>query len=239
MTGRNKAMKKLVCLIAILSLCFWSRSSEAQSIVWEIKQHSGDPVTFKAEISEKLGSGFVPAGLSCDGKDVYILYIKGLNIPVSDWLLEGYSTGEETDAAVTARAGEGFFPAGFSRTAEKLYVFYIKIEAPMGEWKIITTTPDLGDVESTVRYLVAKGYIPAGITFFKDEYWTLVMGGGPLKPDKWLIEVYEVGDFKDKINKNIEKGFVPWGFEYSGGKRIDVLYLGFNNPPEQLLPDVK
>jgi hypothetical protein len=236
MTAENALMKKLACLMAAFVLFFSGRSAEAQSIVWEIKQHSRDPIDFNAEINSKLESGFVPAGLSCSGKDVYILYVQGVNVSVSGWRLEGYATAQEMEAAVAARVKEGFFPAGISRTEEKLYIFFIKTGMPMGEWKIISTTPEIGDVESNVRSFVEKGYVPAGVTFFKDEYWTLVIAGSPVKPDKWLIDVYDASDFKEKINRNIERGFVPWGFEYSGGKRIDILYLGFSSSPVPAAP---
>ncbi len=44
---------------------------------------------------------------------------------------------------------------------------------------------------------------------------------------KYLVESYKTGTHGPAIDANIRRGYLPWGVEYSGKDRIDILYVGF------------
>jgi hypothetical protein len=218
-------MRKAIGLAAALAaLCLPAAS---QTVNWEIKLHSTNLKTLEAEVNGMMRNAFRPMGITYDNRELYILYIQDPDFAVSSWLIEWYSTLDELQKKVTANMRRGLVPMGVTFTGDKFFILYLETESTATHWQLEPSGTDLESVQSAVAPWSAQGYVPVGITFFRDEYWTLMLKIPGTAVKNWLIESYEVGQHGESVNEAIRRGYLPWGLEYSGDRRIDILYVAF------------
>lgn len=218
-------MKILTALaLGLAALCL---PAAAQSLNWEIKLHSTNTKVFEAEVSRYIQNGFRPMGITYDNRELYVLYIQDPDFEIASWLLEWYSGLDELQNSVTANMRRGLVPMGVTYTGDKFYILYLETGSSAAAWRLERSGTDLESVQNAVAPYSAQGFVPVGITFFQDEYWTLMLKVPGTAVKNWLIESYEAGEHAPGINAAIERGYMPWGLEYSGDKRIDILYVAF------------
>lgn len=218
-------MKKAIGLIVALAAL--SLPAASQTITWEIKLHSTDLQKLEAEVQDFIQRGYRPMGITYDNRELYILYLYEPNFEISSWLIEWYSSLDEVEQKVTANMKRKLVPMGITYTGDKFYFLYLETESSATAWQLEPSGTDLASVQDAVAPFSAKGYVPVGITFYQNEYWTLMLKIPGTTVKNWLIESYEVGQHGPAIDAVIQRGYIPWGLEYSGDKRIDILYVSF------------
>jgi hypothetical protein len=217
----RKTLPLLFCLLALALM------ASAQTIRWEIKQHSTDIKSLESQVTAYMNQGYVPMGITYDNKELYILYVQDRGLGAEAWKIEWYDNRQSIKDGISGFLKKGYVPTGITYTGDQLYVLYVKTENNVTGWQLEPSGTSLSSVRKTVQPWADKLYVPSGITFWQDQYWTLLLKTPGTTVKGWLIETYDVGTHGDLINDNIRRGYVPWGLEYSGSKRIDILYVKF------------
>lgn len=217
----RKTLSLFFCLLALALM------ASAQTIRWEIKLQSTDLDTLKTQVTAFLNQGYVPLGITFDNKELYILYIQAGDVDVEAWRIEWYDNRQAVNDGISGFLKKGYVPTGITYTGDQLYVLYLKMENNVTAWRLEPSGTSLSSVRKAVQPWADKLYVPSGITFWQDQYWTLLLKTPGTTAKSWLIESYEVGTHGDLINDNIRREYIPWGLEYSGDKRIDILYVKF------------
>jgi hypothetical protein len=220
-------MKRIISISLFFVVVMFSFNVFAQEVSWEIKQHSTDLETLKQEVTEYVNNGYVPLGITYDGNELYILYVEEPDLGMEAWLIEWYNNKDEIQKGITAKMNQGYMPTGITYSEDVLYVLYVKMTNSATAWQLVPSATNLKAVEKAIQPYVKQGYVPSGIAFYKNEYWTMLLLISNTTVKSWKIESYRVGTHTAQINANIEKGYLPWGLEYSGKDRIDILYVGF------------
>jgi hypothetical protein len=221
-------MKKVSFLGVLIVAAILAVQVGAQEVSWEIGQHSTDLDALKQEISGYTENGYIPLGIAYNGTELYILYVDKPDLGMEAWSIEQYDTQDTWQSSITGKMKQGYLPTGITSISDSLYVLYVKMTKPATEYQLVPSGGDVKSVKKTIQPYLNKGYIPTGIAFYKNEYWTLLVLSPDLKITNWKIETYPVGEQEAAINANLEKGLLPWGVEYSGKDRIDILYISFN-----------
>jgi hypothetical protein len=217
----RKTVSLLFCLLALALMAL------AQTIRWEIKQHSTDIDVLESQVTAYLNQGYVPLGITYDNKELYILYIQDKDLNTEAWMIEWYDNRQAIKDGISDMLKKGYVPTGITYTGDQLYVLYVKMENNVTSWQLEPSGTNLTEVQKIIQPWADKLYVPTGITFWQDQYWTLLLKTPGTTVKGWMIETYDVGKHGDLINANIRRGYIPWGLEYSGDKRIDILYVKF------------
>ena len=74
-------MKKLIILSLCVAGMIVASTTDAQEISWEIKLHTSDDINqFEREVTNYVNRGYVPLGVTYDDVELYILYVKDLDL---------------------------------------------------------------------------------------------------------------------------------------------------------------
>ncbi|MCG2814890.1 MAG: hypothetical protein L6425_02970, partial [Candidatus Aminicenantes bacterium] len=76
MSARNRYFS--LFFLFVLFFAFSGVHLDAQNISWEIRKHSTELESLKAEVTDFMRRGYVPMGLTYDDVELYILYVTGL-----------------------------------------------------------------------------------------------------------------------------------------------------------------
>jgi hypothetical protein len=199
----------------------------AESPFWEIKLHSTELEVLKAEVTEYCDAGLLPVGMSYNGNELYLMYIEATDLTIEAWLINWYDNETDLQYGINATMEEGYIPTGLSYIGEQFFVLYVKTENSAKAWQLVPSGVNLSAVKKAIQSYVDNGYVPSAVAFFDNQYWTLLLDTPGTTIKKWLLETYKTGTHGQKIDERIEEGYIPWGLEYSGTDRIDILYIGF------------
>lgn len=221
-------MRKIVCVLAVLMVfTLLAVDAGAQHVAWEIKFH-GDLGKIKNEINKFTQDGYVPVGLSLSEGGFYILYIKTELLTITAWRLSSYDNVEALKSGLTSSMESGYVPSGVSYTSDKFYVLYIKPQHETATaWRIVSADMNMDNVQASIQEWAKEWYFPVGITSYGGKYYTLMIKTKQTDIKSWMIRWYEPNSqaLQAGINKAIEEGYVPWGFNYLGSQ-VHVLYAG-------------
>jgi len=219
-------MKRIVSLSLFVLIIVFSFNVFAQTISWEIKQHSTDIDLFENEVTDYVNNGYVPLGITYDNVELYILYVYDPEFGMQAWSVEWYENRTAAQNGITNNMNQGYIATGITYTGDQFYVLYVKVENSATAWRLEPSAIDLQSVHDAIQPYINQGYVPAGITAFEGEYWTLLLEIPDTTIQSWRLESYVVGNHADGINLNIEQGYIPWGIMYRDDM-IDILYVGF------------
>jgi len=216
------AFSLLLCILLLVV-----DNVSAQMINWEIKQHSTDIELLEQEVTNYVNNGYIPLGLSYDNVELYILYVRDPDFGMEAWSIEWYENKTEIQNGITDNMNQGYVPTGITYTGDLFYVLYVMIESSATAWQLIPAALDLDAVHDAIQPYIVQGYLPSGITAFEGEYWIMLLHIPDTTAEYWKIEAYETGRHGDEINRNIERGFFPWGLMYRSDRGVDILYVNF------------
>lgn len=220
-------MKKFIFVNVCVFMLLLTLNTSAQTISWEIRQHSTDLELLEKEVSSYINNGYVPLGITYDNVELYLLYVQDWDFGLEAWSIEWYEGPDDIQNGITENMNNGYIPTGISHTGDLFYVLYVKVESSAEAWQLIPSGTDLQDVQREIQPIVQQGAVPVGITAYEGEYWTLLLDIPDTTVKYWRIESYETGAHVDGINQNIEEGYMPWGIIYRHDRGVDILYVGF------------
>ena len=222
-------MKQHVWISALLLVLAFAMPVFGQDVYWEIKLHNSDNTDILTrEIDAYVDNGYVPLGITYDNVELYILYVYDTDIVVYDWAIEWYDNRNTVQNGITNSMNQGYIPTGITYTGDLFYVLYIQTDSSANAWQLLPSGTNLQSVHNVIQPYVSQGYLPIGVTSLENEYWTLLLRIPDTTANYWRLETYEVGTHANPINRNIEKGYIPWGLMYNADAgEIDILYVGF------------
>jgi hypothetical protein len=156
------------------------------------------------------------------------LYVYDPDFGALGWSIERYDNREQIRGGITDSIEDGYIPTGVTYTGELFYVLYVLVESSADAWQLVPSGTNLESVRQEIQPYVSQGYLPVGVTSLDEEYWTLLLHIPGTTAVYWRLESYVVGTHADSINRNIERGYFPWGVMYNANAGdIDILYVGF------------
>ncbi len=133
-------------LVGLLLAAAWPAASSGQTISWEIKKHSTNMTRFEAEVSGYVKRGCVPVGLTYDKREIYVMYLQGIEVEVSAWRMAWYDTVDGIREGINGKIAEGFIPSAITYTGDSFFVLFIKTPGQVLAWQIVPSSADLEDV---------------------------------------------------------------------------------------------
>ncbi len=219
-------MKKIVIVSVFVFVLMFSFHVFAQTVSWEIKQHSTDIKTLETEVTAYANQGYVPLGITYDNVELYILYVQDPDFGMEAWSIDWYKSDEDLQSGITEYMKNDYIPTGVTFTGDLFYVLYVQTDSSATAWQLLPSGTDLDDVQNTIQPYIKQGYLPVGVTALDGVYWILLLQVTDTTAQSWSLERYKVGSHSNQINRNIEQGSLPWGVMYRDDL-IDILYVGF------------
>ncbi|MFH1092284.1 MAG: hypothetical protein V1742_12025 [Pseudomonadota bacterium] len=227
-------MKRMsLAVVGLLLLLFLASGAWAQRIEWEIKVHK-EPSQLKDEVTQMINQDYVPLGMCLKDQDMYLLYVKGAPITMSAWSINKYQDLEKLKTGVTDMMNGGYVPTGLTYTGTEYFILFIKSPNTAEAWRLIFPDNTSEAVTKAIGEFTQQNYFPVGISAHDQKYYVLLIKTKTTSVKRWRIDAYkdEQSELVAGINKKIEEGFIPWGFDYRG-ETVQILYLGFESSDEK------
>jgi hypothetical protein len=219
------AVKKLLCLgICLLMVMFAAESFAGGGKTCIIIKQSTDVTQLKEEINTKVAEGYIPEGISYDGEELYIMYMTEPNTVLEEWSLDVFANNDELKAGLDKIMEKGYFPTGMTANGGNIFLLSTKEKGlKITAYSFINTTWET--MENDLKSDFDEGYIPVAIAVDEEgKYFVLMVTIPDTKVSEWNIEEYSKDEYKGAINKKIEEGYFPCGFEM-GDDWVHILYI--------------
>jgi hypothetical protein len=217
-------MKKLFLVVMAAVLALGSISLAAQDVECIILKHSTEAAQLKNDIQKCVAKGYIPEGMTYDGDELYVMYLKEPDVKMTEWVLEWYDDTKELRTGLDSHTKKGFIPAGITAAESQIFVLYTKEEGTnITGYSFVPTSWET--MEDDLADDVEEGYVPYGIAVMNDgKYYALMITAEDFEISEWMVEEYKTGEHQDAIDANIEEGYIPVGFE-AGDEVVHVLYI--------------